>query len=179
MQGIFEGVRVLDFTNVLSGPSVTRLLAEQGAEIIKSELPPFGDISRSLPAMRNGRSGYFVQQNRGKRCICVDVKDPRGREVVRELVAEVDVLVQNFSDAMSHPHMQETGIVRWVTDDRIGDFQIPGVPIRFSEFPDDLVLESSDLGEDNRAVLTELAGLSAPRYEELVLAGVLISYVPG
>ena len=77
MQGIFEGIRVLDFTNVLSGPSLTRLLAEFGAEVIKIELPPAGDMSRSLPAMRDGRSGYFVQQNRGKRCICVDRKSTR------------------------------------------------------------------------------------------------------
>lgn len=65
MDGIFDGLRVLDFTNVLSGPSTARLLAELGAEVIKVELPPAGDMSRGLPAVRNGRSGYFVQQNRG------------------------------------------------------------------------------------------------------------------
>ena len=97
VQGIFDGVRVLDFTNVLSGPSLTRLMAEMGADVIKVELPPTGDMSRALPWMRNGRSAYFVQQNRGKRCVFLDVKDPRGREVALDLVEQVDVLVENFS----------------------------------------------------------------------------------
>lgn len=80
------------------------------------------------------------------------LRDKPGYDAVAQAYDGVPVApVLSVSDAMSHPHMQQTGIVRWVTDDRIGDFQIPGVPIRFSEFPDDLVLESSDLGEDNRA----------------------------
>ncbi len=399
MQGIFDGVKVLDFSNVLSGPSVTRLLVEFGAEVVKVELPPAGDMSRGLPAMRNGRSGYFVQQNRGKQCICVDVKDPRGREVVMALVEQVDVLVQNFSpgvierlgfgwetvsarnprlimcsisafgtegplrdhpgydaiaqayggvlhmngeadrapslmglspgdvltgvhgfgavaaalyhrertgrgqhveisllgcymtchevnvqawsisqgameplrsgslhpfvggygvfsvadghvivaaandrqwadmclamgrpefatderyatsagrvarrdevnaiiaawlatqpdrdtalaamqaqhvpaapvltveEAVAHPHLRGTGIVRSVTDPRIGAFDMPGVPIRFSEYPELLELQASDLGEDNEAVLTSVAGLSPADYAELVRAGVVV-----
>jgi crotonobetainyl-CoA:carnitine CoA-transferase CaiB-like acyl-CoA transferase len=97
VKGIFEGVRVLDFTNVLSGPTLTRLMAEMGADVLKVEMPPAGDMSRGLPMIRNGRSGYFVQQNRGKRSLFIDVKDPRGREVVGELVARVDVVVENFS----------------------------------------------------------------------------------
>jgi len=400
VQGIFEGIRVLDFTNVLSGPSLTRLLAEFGAEVIKIELPPAGDMSRGLPALRDGRSGYFVQQNRGKRCICVDVKDPRGRAAVLDLVAEVDVVVQNFSpgvverlgfgwdvvsarnpraimcsisafgtegplrdqpgydaiaqayggvlhmngepdrppalmglspgdvltgvhgfggvaaalyhrertgvgqhvevsllgcyvtchevnvqavsvsggamnprrsgalhpfvggygvypvadehvilaatndrqwagmcaamgrpdlvvderfatiparvehrdevnavitewlaaqpdrdealaalhaehvpaapvlsvqEAVEHPHLRQTGIVRTVTDDVLGEIDIPGVPIRFSAFPDLLELRAAELGADNEAVLTGIGGMSADRYDELVRAGVVLS----
>ncbi len=95
--GIFDGLRVLDFTNALSGPSLTRLMAEMGADVIKVELPPHGDMSRTLPGMRNGRSGYYVQQNRGKRSLFLDAKHPAGRELTRALVAEVDVLVENFS----------------------------------------------------------------------------------
>lgn len=97
VQGIFDGVRVLDFTNVLSGPTLTRLMVEMGAEVIKVELPPAGDMSRTLLWMRNGRSAYFLQQNRGKRSVFLDVKDPRGRELAEALVAKVDVLVENFS----------------------------------------------------------------------------------
>ena len=81
MLGIFDGVRVLDFSNVLSGPTLTRLMVEMGAEVIKVELPPAGDMSRTLLWMRNGRSAYFLQQNRGKRSVFLDVKDPRGREL--------------------------------------------------------------------------------------------------
>jgi crotonobetainyl-CoA:carnitine CoA-transferase CaiB-like acyl-CoA transferase len=62
---MLAGVKVLDFTQYLAGPTVTRLMAEMGADIIKVEQSPMGDPSRMLPAIRNGRSGYFVQQNRG------------------------------------------------------------------------------------------------------------------
>ncbi|MGI9612977.1 MAG: CaiB/BaiF CoA transferase family protein [Acidimicrobiales bacterium] len=97
MQGIFEGLRVLDFTQVLAGPTATRLMVELGAEVIKVEMSPAGDIGRSLPQIRDGRSGYHVQQNRGKRSICVDLKDQRGRELVLDLVPHVDVMIQNFA----------------------------------------------------------------------------------
>lgn len=98
MEGIFEGVRVLDFSQVLAGPTATRLLVELGAEVIKVEMTPAGDVGRVLPRIgAGGRSGYFVQQNRGKHSICVDLKDPRGRELVLDLVPHVDVMVQNFA----------------------------------------------------------------------------------
>jgi crotonobetainyl-CoA:carnitine CoA-transferase CaiB-like acyl-CoA transferase len=94
---IFDGIRVLDFTQVLAGPTVTRLLAEMGAEIIKVELPPRGDISRALPYQKDGRSGYYIQQNRGKKSLCVDVKSGRGKEIISGLLPQVDVLVESFS----------------------------------------------------------------------------------
>lgn len=97
MEGIFEGLRVADLTNVLSGPTLTRLLVEMGAEVIKVELTPSGDIGRYLPWRKNGRSGYHVQQNRGKQSLFIDGKDPEGRALLLELVGQVDVLVENFS----------------------------------------------------------------------------------
>lgn len=97
MQGIFDGLRVLDFTQVLAGPTATRLMVEMGAEVIKVEMTPAGDFGRGLPQVRDGRSGYHVQQNRGKRSICVDLKDPRGRQLVLDLVPQVDVMIQNFA----------------------------------------------------------------------------------
>jgi len=93
---ILEGIRVLDFTQYLAGPTVTRLMAEMGAEIIKIETAPGGDPSRLLPMIRDGRSGYFVQQNRGKQSLCLDLRRPEALEIVRALVAEVDVVVENF-----------------------------------------------------------------------------------
>ena len=69
---MLSGVRVLDFTQYLAGPTVTRLMAEMGADIIKVEQAPMGDPARLLPAVTNGRSGYFVQQNRGKQSLCLD-----------------------------------------------------------------------------------------------------------
>ncbi len=97
MDGIFDGLRVLDFTQVLAGPTATRLMVELGAEVIKVELAPAGDMGRGLPQVRDGRSGYHVQQNRGKRSVCVDLKDPRGRQLVLDLVPHCDVMIQNFA----------------------------------------------------------------------------------
>ena len=94
---ILDGYKVLDFSQVLAGPTVTRLMAEMGAEVIKVELPPGGDRSRGLPFLRDGRSGYFVQQNRGKKNLCIDLKQAAGRAVIRDLIPKMDVIVENFS----------------------------------------------------------------------------------
>lgn len=93
---ILSGIKVLDFTQYLAGPSVTRLMAEMGADIIKIEQAPGGDPGRMLPHIRDGRSGFFVQQNRGKKSLCLDLKQEAARQIVRELVPEVDVIVENF-----------------------------------------------------------------------------------
>jgi crotonobetainyl-CoA:carnitine CoA-transferase CaiB-like acyl-CoA transferase len=87
---------VLDFTQYLAGPTVTRLMAEMGANIIKVEPGPGGDPSRLLPFIKEGRSGYFVQQNRGKKSLCIDFNKPEGLDVIRALVKKVDVVVENF-----------------------------------------------------------------------------------
>ena len=94
---VLEGVRVLDFTHVLAGPSCTRLMAETGAEVIKVEAAPAGDMVRQMPALKNGRSGYYIQQNRGKQSICLNLRDPRAQEVIHKLVKDVDVVVENFT----------------------------------------------------------------------------------
>ena len=93
---ILDGIRVLDFTQYLAGPTVTRLMAEMGAEIIKIEIAPGGDPSRGLPLADHGRSGYFIQQNRGKRSLCLDLRQPEADAILRALVAKVDVVVENF-----------------------------------------------------------------------------------
>jgi crotonobetainyl-CoA:carnitine CoA-transferase CaiB-like acyl-CoA transferase len=94
---ILDGYKVLDFTQVLAGPTTSRYMAELGAEIIKVELAPTGDISRAVPFIRDGRSGYFVQQNRGKKSLCVNPRKPAGLALLKELVPKVDVLVENYS----------------------------------------------------------------------------------
>ncbi len=94
---LLSGYKVLDFTQVLAGPTATRMMAEMGAEIIKVELMPNGEISRNLPFIKNGRSAYYIQQNRGKKSLCIDVRNPKGNKIVQELVKQVDVVVENFS----------------------------------------------------------------------------------
>jgi crotonobetainyl-CoA:carnitine CoA-transferase CaiB-like acyl-CoA transferase len=92
-----DGVRVLDFTQYLAGPACTRLMAELGATVIKVELPPYGDAARSFAPRLNGRSAFFVQQNRGKQSLCVDIDTAEGFDVLKRLAATVDVVVENFS----------------------------------------------------------------------------------
>lgn len=94
---VLEGYKVLDFTHYVAGPTVTRLMAEMGAEIIKVEAAPAGDQARLIPFVRNNRSAYFVQQNRGKQSLCIDLKNPKGIAIVKALVPKVDVLVENFA----------------------------------------------------------------------------------
>lgn len=91
-----EGIRVLDLTQYLAGPTVGRLMAELGAEIIKIEIAPGGDPSRGLPIADDGRSGYFIQQNRGKKSLALDLKKPEGDTILRELIRNVDVVIENF-----------------------------------------------------------------------------------
>ena len=98
MPGPLNGVRVLDLTGVVSGPFATMFLADQGADVLKIE-PIGGDITRRSRATidKAGEfSALFISSNRGKRSLSIDVKQPAGREVLRKLVAQADVLVQNF-----------------------------------------------------------------------------------
>jgi crotonobetainyl-CoA:carnitine CoA-transferase CaiB-like acyl-CoA transferase len=93
---LLDGVRVLDLTQYLSGPSCTRLLAALGADVIKVEFGPGGDPSRTLPVIRDDRSAYYVQQNRGKRSVAVDFSHPASASLIAELADRSDVLVENF-----------------------------------------------------------------------------------
>jgi crotonobetainyl-CoA:carnitine CoA-transferase CaiB-like acyl-CoA transferase len=96
-KNLLEGIRVLDFSQNLAGPTVTRMMVEMGAEIIKVELGPNGDQSRQLPYIRNGRSTYYIQQNRGKKSVCINGKNPRAIEIIRKLIPQVDVMVESFA----------------------------------------------------------------------------------
>ena len=90
-----DGVRVLDLTTMVSGPIATMLLAEQGADVIKIESPT-GDYMRRVGTEHKGMTSSFLTCNRGKRSMCVDIKQPKGLELVLELTKNADVLVQNF-----------------------------------------------------------------------------------
>src|SRR6516225_6733367 len=94
---MLDGYKVLDFTQALAGPTATRYLGQMGAEVIKVEIAPHGDLSRAVPFIRDRRSGYYVQQNRAKKSLCLDPKKPAGLAILKALVPKVDVLVQNFA----------------------------------------------------------------------------------
>lgn len=93
-----EGVRVLDFTHVQSGPTCTQLLGYMGADVIKVERPGVGDITRvQLRDVPNADSLYFTMLNGNKRSITVDSKHPKGKEIIERLIKHCDVLVENFA----------------------------------------------------------------------------------
>ncbi len=94
---ILEGIRVIDMTQYLAGPTVTRMMAEMGADIIKIEQAPGGDPSRQYAIVNDaGRSGYFVQQNRGKKSLCLDFDHPKGKDILLRLLSSADVFVENY-----------------------------------------------------------------------------------
>src|SRR3954470_16559077 len=93
-----DGVRILDFTHVQSGPTCTQLLAYMGADVIKVERPGVGDITRGqLRDVPNADSLYFTMLNGNKRSITIDSKHPKGREILDRLIKQCDVLVENFA----------------------------------------------------------------------------------
>ncbi len=95
--GPLEGITILDLTWVLSGPFGTMTLGDLGAEVIKIERPPYGDIARTTGPHVNGESCYFFSVNRGKESISIDLKSERGRELFLQLVDQVDVVAQNYT----------------------------------------------------------------------------------
>ena len=101
--GPLKGVKVVDFTRVLAGPHMTKILCDLGATVIKIEDPKNGDISRLGSPKTGHHSHYFAQQNAGKYFISIDLNKDRGREVVRKLLREADVLVENFRPGTLKP----------------------------------------------------------------------------
>lgn len=96
MANPLEGIRILDASNIVSGPFATAILGDQGADVIKLEQPGIGDLTRYLGPMRNGISAFFCTLNRNKRSIAIDLKQDEGRGVVYDLAKTADVFVQNY-----------------------------------------------------------------------------------
>jgi CoA:oxalate CoA-transferase len=98
MASSLEGIKVLDLTNVYSGPYCTMLLREMGAEVIKVERTNSGDVIRfDAPLTSGSESGLFIILNRGKKSVTLDLKNPKGIEIIKKLIQKIDVLVENFS----------------------------------------------------------------------------------
>ncbi|MEM6619664.1 MAG: CoA transferase [Pseudomonadota bacterium] len=96
MAGLFDGIRVLDLTSMISGPTTTLILADQGADVIKVETPGQGDHTRHVSTRRRGLSASFVNNNRNKRSLTLNLKDARCRHAFLTLADKADVVVQNF-----------------------------------------------------------------------------------
>jgi CoA:oxalate CoA-transferase len=97
MSGPLQGIRVLDLTWVLAGPFASMILGDLGAEVIKVERPPYGDVARTTGPIVNGESCYFFSINRGKKSVCLDLKAERGRELFLRLAGLSDVVMENFT----------------------------------------------------------------------------------
>ena len=95
-KGPLTGVRVLDLTRVLAGPFCSMLLGDMGAEVIKIEEPGKGDDTRSWPPFAGGEATYFMAVNRNKRSMTLNLKAPRGQDILKILVRKSDVLLENF-----------------------------------------------------------------------------------
>jgi crotonobetainyl-CoA:carnitine CoA-transferase CaiB-like acyl-CoA transferase len=94
--GPLSGYRIVDVTQMLSGPMATMMLGDQGADVVKVEPPGIGDLTRAMGASKHGIPPAFAVINRNKRSIALDLKDHRGLAVLKHLVAGADVFVQNF-----------------------------------------------------------------------------------
>ncbi len=97
MAGPLAGIRVLDLTWVLAGPFASMILNDLGAEVIKVERPPLGDVARTTAPLIDGESAYFFSINRGKKSICLDLKSEQGRELFLRLAGVADVVMENFT----------------------------------------------------------------------------------
>src|SRR3984893_11681594 len=103
-----EGIRVVDFSHFIAGPFATMIMADRGADVIKIEAPGRGDDLRRYPPLHPGlmHGAPFLWNNRNKRSVGIDLKSPEGLQIVRELIATADVVVENFSTGV----MQRLGI---------------------------------------------------------------------
>lgn len=95
MSAPLAGLKVLDLSRVLAGPFAGRMLADLGADVVKVE-PPEGDVTRLWGRKIAGLAGYYFQQNAGKRGMCLNLKDPAGRELVLRLATRADIVLENF-----------------------------------------------------------------------------------
>lgn len=96
MAGPLQGIRVIDITTNISGPSLTMILADLGAEVIKIERPNTGDDSRMMGPLWEGEGVYYLHINRNKRSIVIDIRSEEGKNLVHDFIKDADVFVENF-----------------------------------------------------------------------------------
>ena len=132
MSGPLSGYRIIDFTNVIAGPYATMMLADQGADVIKVEAPKRPDHTRHVGNGGEEMRATFVNNNRNKRSVVIDVKAPAGREALLKLVETADVFIQNF----------RPGVVERLG---IGESELRAVK------PDIIYVSMSGWGEDRKS----------------------------
>lgn len=96
MPGPLAGIKIVDCSQIVSGPFAVMILADQGAEVVKVEPPGYGDLMRIGTYYRGGLSAFFLNVNRNKRCVVLDLTKAEGHEILLKMVADADVFVQNW-----------------------------------------------------------------------------------
>jgi crotonobetainyl-CoA:carnitine CoA-transferase CaiB-like acyl-CoA transferase len=119
MPGILDGVRVLDFGRYIAGPYCASLLADLGADVIRVERREGGDDRYLMPSTEQGEGAQFLQCNVGKRCLALDMSSDQGREVMRRLIAQADVVVANFSPGALKHFQLDYDTLRTIKEDII------------------------------------------------------------
>ncbi len=119
MTGPLSGIKIVDVSTVISGPHATMLLADQGADVIKVENPEGGDHTREHPNRRGGLAASYLNNNRNKRSVALNLKHPRGVEALIRLAAGADVFVQNFRPGVAERLGIGEGSVRAAAPDII------------------------------------------------------------
>ena len=95
-QGPLKGIRVIDITSMITGPLCSQQLGDLGADVIKIE-PIHGEVARWMaPPQQAGLTGFYAQSNRNKRSLALDLKNPEGIAIIKKLVQDADILVENF-----------------------------------------------------------------------------------
>jgi CoA:oxalate CoA-transferase len=94
---IFAAVRVIEIGQYIAAPVAAKMMADMGAEVLKIELPPYGDMMRVYTAPKAGPGSAYIGDNRGKKSLCIDLKRPEGLNVLRDLAKHSDVLIENFT----------------------------------------------------------------------------------
>jgi crotonobetainyl-CoA:carnitine CoA-transferase CaiB-like acyl-CoA transferase len=119
MAPLFDGIRILDLTSMISGPTTTLILADQGADVIKIETPETGDHTRVVSTQRAGLSASFANNNRNKRSLTLNLKDPRCLAIFHKLAKTADVVVQNFRPGVADRIGVGESQIRAIKDDII------------------------------------------------------------
>ncbi|MET0338095.1 MAG: CoA transferase [Caulobacter sp.] len=166
--GALDGVRIIDLTSVVMGPYATQVLGDWGADVIKVE-PPEGDVVRAIAPGRNaGMGALFLNANRNKRSLCIDLRDPRGREALLELLRDADVFVSNIRPQA----LQRLGLgpeILEAANERLIQVSLTGFgsdgPYAGQPAYDDLIQGATGI-----AALGERQGQDIPRYAPIALA---------
>ncbi len=176
-------------------------MADLGAEVIKVELAPGGDLMRNYPPIKCEQSGVFVLENRGKQSLCLNLNHLDGVAIVKALAEIIEQWLQSFptrdeplailaeprvisgavldvAKATNHPQMKARHALQEVVHPGIGPLPLPVAPMRFSQAPVAMRGRNPALGEHNETILSQILGFTPERIAALTTSGVLVKKVP-